>query len=58
MRKRTIYELNSLYRDSMKVTGYFYGKGEPSICIMGAMRGNEIQQLYICSQLNKKLKQL
>lgn len=58
MRKRTIYQLNSLYRDDMKVTGYFYGKGEPSICIMGALRGNEIQQLYICSQLNRRLKEL
>ena len=58
MRKRTIFQLNSLYRDNMKVTGYFYGKGEPAICIMGALRGNEIQQLYICSQLNKRLKEL
>ena len=56
MRKRTIFQLNSLYRDNMKVTGYFYGKGEPAICIMGALRGNEIQQLYICSQIVKALK--
>lgn len=58
MRKKTIYQLNSLYRDPMKVTGYSFGKGEPAICIMGALRGNEIQQVYICSQLNKRLKQL
>ena len=58
MRKQTIYQLNSLYRDNMKVTGYFYGKGEPALCIMGALRGDEIQQLYICSQLNKRLKQM
>ncbi|MDO5146724.1 MAG: M14 family metallopeptidase [Eubacteriales bacterium] len=58
MRKQTIYQLNSLYRDNMKVTGYYYGKGEPAICIVGALRGNEIQQLYICSQLNKRLKEL
>lgn len=58
MRKKIIYQLNSLYRDPMKVIGYSFGKGEPAICIMGALRGNEIQQVYICSQLNKKLKQL
>lgn len=58
MRKTTIYQLNSLYRDPMKVTGYSYGKGKPAICIVGALRGNEIQQVYICSQLNRKLKKL
>lgn len=58
MRKNTIYHLKSLYRDDMKVTGYFYGKGEPSVCIMGALRGNEIQQLYTAAKLNKRLKQL
>ncbi|MCI6858043.1 MAG: succinylglutamate desuccinylase/aspartoacylase family protein [Eubacterium sp.] len=58
MKKKTIYQLNSLYRDPMRVTGYTYGKGEPAICIMGALRGNEIQQVYICSQLNKRLKTL
>ena len=31
---------------------------EPAACIVGAMRGNEYQQLYICSQLVKRLKEL
>ena len=58
MRIQTIYKLDSFYRNDMEVKGYYYGKGEPSICIMGGLRGNEIQQVYICSQLNLKLKQL
>lgn len=58
MKKRVIYELNGLYRDNLRVTGYEFGKGEKSVCIVGTMRGNEVQQLYCCSLLVKKFKQL
>lgn len=58
MKKKTIYEIRGLYRDNFRVTGYEFGKGKKSVCIVGAMRGNEVQQLYCCSQLIKKFKQL
>lgn len=58
MKKRTIYEIKGLYRDDFRVTGYEFGKGKKSVCIVGTMRGNEVQQLYCCSQLIKKFKQL
>lgn len=58
MKKRIIYELNSLYRDSFRITGYEFGEGEKSACIIGSMRGNEIQQIYCCSQLVKRLKEM
>lgn len=58
MKKKTIYEIKGLYRDDFRVTGYEFGKGKKSVCIVGTMRGNEIQQLYCCSQLIKKMKQL
>ena len=58
MKKRIIYEIPGLYRDNFRVTGYEFGKGKKSVCIVGTMRGNEIQQLYCCSQLIKKFKQL
>lgn len=58
MKKRIIYEITGLYRDDFRVTGYEFGKGKKSVCIVGAMRGNEVQQLYCCSQLVKKFKQL
>lgn len=58
MKKRIIYELKGLYRDHFRVTGYEFGEGEKSVCIVGSMRGNEVQQLYCCSQLVKKLKQM
>lgn len=58
MKKKVLYEIQGLYRDNFRVTGYEFGKGKKSICIVGTMRGNEIQQLYCCSMLVKKLKQL
>ena len=58
MKKKIIYEISGLYRDNFRVTGYEFGKGEKSVCIVGSMRGNEVQQLYCCSQLVKKFKQL
>ena len=47
MRKEKIYSLSSLYRENMDIYGYRFGKGEKAACIVGAMRGNEIQQMYI-----------
>ncbi|MCC8167966.1 MAG: M14 family metallopeptidase [Clostridiales bacterium] len=58
MKKKVIYEIESLYRDNFRVTGYEFGHGEKSVCIVGSMRGNEVQQLYCCSQLVRKFKQL
>ena len=54
MIERTIYEIKALYRDDFRVRGYEFGSGEKSVCIVGSMRGNEVQQLYVCSQLVKK----
>lgn len=58
MRKEVIYSMKGPFRDELRVMGYKFGEGEKTACIMGAIRGNEIQQLYICSQLIKVLKEL
>ncbi len=58
MRKEVLYSLKSPYRDDLRITGYKFGRGEKAACIVGALRGNEVQQLYICSQLIKELKKL
>lgn len=58
MKKRVIYEIKGLYRDNFRITGYEFGKGDKSVCIVGSMRGNEVQQIYCCSQLVKKFTQL
>ncbi len=57
MRTEMIYETGSLYRDNFRIRGYVFGTGKKSVCILGNMRGNEYQQLYICSQLVRELKE-
>lgn len=58
MRKEVLYSLKGIYREDYDIEGYRFGSGEKSACIVGALRGNEIQQQYICSQLIKTLKEL
>ncbi|MGN0642350.1 MAG: M14 family metallopeptidase [Huintestinicola sp.] len=58
MRKKIIYSLSSPHRENMDVIGYYFGQGSKSVCIMGALRGNEVQQMYVCSQLIQRLKKL
>lgn len=55
MRKETIFEMTSPYRDNFRITGYHFGNGEKTLAIVGAMRGDEVQQQYICSQLVNRL---
>lgn len=58
MHIKEIYRVEAPYREDMIVKGYRFGKGDKAACILGPMRGNEIQQLYICSQLVRVLKEL
>ena len=58
MRKEVLYELQSPYRESLKVHGFYFGQGEKAACIVGALRGNEVQQMYVCARLIEALKKL
>lgn len=58
MKEKIIYELNSLYREPMQVKGYEFGSGEHAVCVVGSTRGNEVQQLYACGRLVRRLKRL
>ena len=46
MRKEVLYQLKGLYREDFIIEGYRFGGEENSACIVGALRGNEMQQLY------------
>lgn len=46
------------HRDPFKIYGYHFGGNEKTVCIVGSIRGNEIQQLYMCASLVKTLKLL
>ena len=43
--------MKSPYRGTFNIQGYCFGEGEKTVAIIGAMRGDEIQQQYICSRL-------
>ncbi len=58
MERRVIYQSPGLYRDDFRVEGFAFGQGEPALCVVGSTRGNEYQQLYICSQLVRRLGEL
>lgn len=58
MTKEVLFRIEAPYRDELRVHGYRFGKGDKAACIVGALRGNEVQQLYICSQIIHTLKEL
>lgn len=60
MRKATLFKLETIYREPMAIQGYVFGDlgAERSCAIVGSLRGNEIQQDYICANLVQVLKQV
>ncbi len=43
--------MSSPFRDEFKIRSFTFGEGKPALAIVGAMRGDEIQQQYTCSQM-------
>lgn len=58
MKKELLFSMESPFRDTFRIYGYKFGEGKKSIAIMGSMRGDEVQQQYICSQVIKNLGKL
>ncbi len=50
MKKEILFSMKSPYRDDFEIIGYRFGSGEDTMAIVGAMRGDEIQQQYICAR--------
>lgn len=48
--------MSSPYRDTFRIRGFRFGKGPLKVAIVGTMRGDEVQQQYICSQIVDRLK--
>ncbi|MDR2446045.1 MAG: succinylglutamate desuccinylase/aspartoacylase family protein [Treponema sp.] len=55
MKKELIFDLKSPYRNNFQIYAFRFGNGRPSAAIVGAMRGDEAQQQFICSQVVKNL---
>ncbi len=45
-------------RDTFRIHALHFGSGEKAAAIVGAMRGDEVQQLYIVSQVARRLDEL
>lgn len=51
MRQHTIFTLQSPYRDDFRIRSFSFGDGKPEMAIVGAMRGDELQQQYIAARM-------
>lgn len=58
MKREILFSMKSPFRDTFRIQGFRFGSGEKSLAIVGAMRGDEVQQQYICSQLVRHLVQM
>lgn len=60
MQEKILYSEEMPYRGSLDVKGFVFGDeaAEPSVCVVGSMRGNEVQQLFICSLLVHRLRKI
>lgn len=58
MKESILYEIPHIYRDNFRIRGFTFGQGEKALCIVGSMRGNEYQQIYMCSRMLQRLKKL
>lgn len=58
MKREILYSIKSPYREPMDIVGFRFGGGDKTLAVVGAMRGNEIQQMYVCARLVKELEKL
>lgn len=58
MLKDFIFRMRSPSRDDFRIPAFRFGSGEKSVAIVGSMRGDEVQQQFVCSQIVKRLLEL
>lgn len=57
MTQQTIFTMSSPYRDDFRIKAYTFGQGAKTLAIVGAMRGDELQQQYVAARLVSALQQ-
>lgn len=55
MEREILFRMNSPFREEFRIQAFRFGKGEKTIAIVGSIRGDEVQQQFICSQVVKNL---
>ena len=59
MKETVLFTLDTPFRQPLQVRGWYFGNPDrKTMAVMGALRGNEIQQMYICARLIQRLTQL
>lgn len=58
MKKDILFTVSSYFRDDMNIMAYRFGKGEKTCAVVGALRGDEVQQLYVCARLVSFLREI
>ncbi len=59
MKKETLFTIDALpYRQPIPVYGYYFGTSAKTLAVMGAIRGDEIQQMYTAARLIKRLSRM
>lgn len=59
MNEKILFNVETPYRQPISVKGWFFGNPEKkTLAVIGALRGTEVQQMYICSQLIRNLANL
>ena len=59
MRKVKLFTIDALpYRQPIPVYGYRFGSRKKTLAIMGAIRGDEVQQMYVAARLVRKFSEL
>ncbi|MGN0708164.1 MAG: succinylglutamate desuccinylase/aspartoacylase family protein [Faecalibacterium sp.] len=58
MKQEVLYTLETPYRQKFEIEGFRFGSGENACAIVAGVRGNEVQQMYVCACLVKRLRRL
>ena len=59
MKRKTLFTIDAMpYRQPIPVYGYFFGTGAKTLAVMGAIRGDEFQQMYTAAKLVQELSRL
>ena len=58
MREEILFRMNSTYREPFEIKSYHFGGTGKTVCVIGNLRGNEIQQMYTAAALVKRLKRI
>ena len=58
MKRERLFVMPSPFRDEFRIHGFRFGSGKKSLAVVGAMRGDELQQQFVCSRLVHTLQDL